>query len=364
MLTNIHRPIVGTQASRYVLIMLVAFAVSVVATRLYLEATGYPQIGNATFHFAHALWGGLLQLIASLLLIIYVNRWIISLSAILAGVGVGLFIDEVGKFITQQNDYFFPLAAPIIYVAFLLTLLIYLIVKRRPVANTRAEMYQVLHELEEVLEDDLSASEHASMLARVRRIANQTERADLAELARHLDAFLQSSNLRIIPDREPFTQRLLKPLANIENRFISQKLARRILVALFLLNGLFTLFLLAILIGALTQTETILPQILQEIITGEANVTSASSLSWYIILIVLNLATGMLLLTGVVAFFMKRDAVAILLGVISLVVTLTFTNTLSFYFNQFSILLNSVYSFIALLALQRYRDRFLRSQEG
>jgi hypothetical protein len=110
---GIRRPIVSSDAWRYVLIMVVSFAISVVTTRLYLEAAGYPQIGNATFHFAHALWGGLLQVGAALLLLTFTNRWVYSLSAALAGIGIGLFVDEVGKFITQNNDYFFPLGTGI-----------------------------------------------------------------------------------------------------------------------------------------------------------------------------------------------------------------------------------------------------------
>jgi len=51
-------------AENYMLTSLVAFAVTVIATRVYLELTGYPQLGNSVLHIAHALWGGLLLIIA------------------------------------------------------------------------------------------------------------------------------------------------------------------------------------------------------------------------------------------------------------------------------------------------------------
>jgi len=71
------------------------------------------------------LWGGLILFIAALLPLLFTNQWIYTTSAVLSGLGVGLFMDEVGKFITQTNDYFYPPAAPIIYAFFLLVVLIY-----------------------------------------------------------------------------------------------------------------------------------------------------------------------------------------------------------------------------------------------
>jgi hypothetical protein len=111
-------------AEFYLLTFLVAFAVTVIITRVFLQLTGFPQIGNSVLHIAHALWGGLLLFIAVLSPLTLANRWAIQASALLGGIGIGLFIDEVGKFITQTNDYFYPPALSLIYGSFLLTVLI------------------------------------------------------------------------------------------------------------------------------------------------------------------------------------------------------------------------------------------------
>jgi len=53
------------RAETYLLISLTAFAGSVIGTRLFLELAGYPQLGNSVLHIAHALWGGLLLMVAA-----------------------------------------------------------------------------------------------------------------------------------------------------------------------------------------------------------------------------------------------------------------------------------------------------------
>ena len=127
------------RAGDYLLITLLSFGFSVGATRLLLELTGYPQLGTGSLHIAHVLWGGLFLFIASLLPIIYINEWVVALSGLLSGFGVGLFIDEVGKFITQTNDYFFPSAAPIVYVLFLLTVFVFAQVRIERRASTTVD---------------------------------------------------------------------------------------------------------------------------------------------------------------------------------------------------------------------------------
>src|SRR4030042_3015165 len=110
-------------APRYMLISLLSSVATVTIVRSFLALTGYPQLGGSTLHIAHVLWGGLILYIAAILPLLYLNSRLHIVGAVLSGVGVGLFIDEVGKFITRQYDYFFPAAAPIIYVFFLLVVI-------------------------------------------------------------------------------------------------------------------------------------------------------------------------------------------------------------------------------------------------
>jgi hypothetical protein len=102
----------------------IAAVASFLGIRAFLAATGYPQIGANGLHIAHMLWGGALMLLAILLLLGFVNHSIQQLAAVVAGLGFGTFIDEIGKFVTADNDYFYRPAVALVYVAFVATFLV------------------------------------------------------------------------------------------------------------------------------------------------------------------------------------------------------------------------------------------------
>src|SRR5919197_82141 len=102
---------------------LVSAVAAVIVIRTFLEATGYPQLGGGGLHIAHVLWGGLGMLVAIVMLLLFLSSWSRVLAALVGGAGFGTFIDELGKFPTSDNDYFFKPTPALLYVLFVVLFL-------------------------------------------------------------------------------------------------------------------------------------------------------------------------------------------------------------------------------------------------
>jgi hypothetical protein len=355
-----RKPIRRQGSERYLEITLLSFAVSVSATRLFLDLTGYPKIGNGDLHIAHVLWGGLLLFIANLMMLIYANRWVYLLGSMISGIGVGLFIDEVGKFITQNNDYFYPTAAPIIYAFFLLTFLVFIILRKsdRKKPDARTLLYYVLEDLSEVLDHDLSEEEKNIIIKRLDVVMSQSPQEDTKNLAESIKTFIINNRPNLVEEVPHLWEKTWNKFREFERKWITRiKLKTMIVVGLLFLGARMIFY--PILVISFIRNPTELSRIIMGLI-NERLVNSASGLTWYQARMGLEGSLGLVLLISALLIIFRKEKTGMLLGYLALIFSLTLVNLVVFYFNQFSTITIAFVQFIVLLLIQRYRDRFVK----
>ena len=345
-------------APKYILIMVVSFAATVVLTRYYLELTGYPQIGGGELHIAHLLWGGLALFIASLLPLIFANRRGYDWTAVLSGVGIGLFIDEVGKFITQSNDYFYPVAAPIIYGVFLLTVLLYFELRRRANDSPRARFYAVLDQLPVVVDQNITPEELSRLTGELQQIAAQQSNPTLAKLSSSLLDFFNAEHLNVVQKSPGWWKRLWTNSRAVWRKYVTRGWHRLLLVLGLAVPELLSLVELALLLVIVLFPAQV-AQLWAQFIFTSGELDSLNDLTWFAIRFWLDGLSGLLAITGAVLLLVRKERLGVSLGIMALVLSLTVNNLLNLYQDQFEALTYTLVQGVVLLLAVTYRRWYL-----
>jgi hypothetical protein len=332
-----------SHAAEYILTSLIAFAGTVIITRAFLQLTGYPQIGNSVLHIAHALWGGLLLIIAAYLPLAYANRWAFQASAVLGGIGIGLFIDEVGKFITQANDYFFPPALPLIYGFILLNILVYLYFRGPHSENPRSALYHALEGLQDLMDGDLDATKGAQIEAQL-AIARRSKRAEIVSLANAISDYLQQESGHFSEAEPGFWKRITLWIDAAGLRI--DRRVHRLMVTTALVGWLILVVgYISVIIRGGTNIE---PQVLQ----------------WRVPLIGIQVAVGIFMVVAVFFWLSKREEQGLKFGVSGFLISLVALQLLYFYLSQFSAITATLLQLTILGVMFTYRRWYLSDIKG
>lgn len=344
----VRRPVRREGAERYLLVTLVAFAATVIATRWFLSVTGFPRIGGGDLHIAHALWGGAALVVAALMPILLAGRFVYLVSAGLAGVGMGLFIDEVGKFITTANDYFYPAAAPIIYAAFLLIALVWLRARAPDDPEPRSQLLTALELFEESVEGDLQRAERDELEDKLSAAARNAPAPEQRRLAATLLGFVEAGDVRIAPDPVDRLAGLRTRWQARADEWLGGRGVRTIIVAALLLTGLGQ-------VVALWSIGAELGLDLGRPLTAFA--------SFQVVHLVVEAASGALVVAGAaLVSIVGRHRLGWTLAYFGLLVLLTLADLISFYVRQFDSVLVVIGHLVLLAAVIAARDEL--SAEG
>jgi hypothetical protein len=355
--TSTRHPVAREEAAGYLTLLVVAFVVTVTVTRLFLAATGYPRIGGSTFHLAHALWGGLLLVAAVVVQLLWANRWALRLTAGCAGIGVGLFMDEVGKFITTRNDYFFPLAAPIVYLAMVVLGWIAFRARRRRAPTDRERLYEVLDDLQDLADGRLDSDRRAAIVAHLGYLRDEWDRPELREFSARLEEFLLSPVVTVLPPRPTLFRRARAQLGRLEERLLPERWLRRLLTAFVLLGGAGQLIGMAVAVALFARAGSWREQ-LDKIVAGTE--LDSTLVGGAVVIQLASTFVGFALFAAAgVSWFRGRRLRAIRILVVGQLISLSVLHVVQSYVDQFGVLQQSVFDLLLLGLLLRYRARFL-----
>ncbi len=174
---------------------LIAAISTILIIRFYLSLTGFPQLGGGSIHIAHMLWGGILLLFAIVLTLSFIGNNILRIAAIIGGIGFGTFIDELGKFITSDNNYFFEPTIALLYILFLILFFTFRFIENYKPLTEKEYLLNALRLLEEEVIENMDENEKKTLLLYLKQ-ANTD-----AELTKRLKALARS--IEAIPLQKP-----------------------------------------------------------------------------------------------------------------------------------------------------------------
>ncbi|MEU2665157.1 hypothetical protein ACLQ20_25360 [Micromonospora sp. DT46] len=355
-----RRLVARLDAEHYMLLMLIGFGGAVLGTRAFLALTGYPQVGGGTLHISHALWGGLSLFVAALVPLLVVNRAALLGAALLAGIGTGLFIDEVGKFITADNDYFFPAAAPIAYAAFLIGVWLYVRARSTRVEGTRAQLHAALELLGEAVDGRLSERDRAQLRRRLGAAAASPDDDRLQPLA---TALLELAEPGVLPPYEHRSGRIAR-IAVAVRAWVARSLTRgRLRVGLVLALGLLGFATLSDLITIVAVALDLRDGTTEGVLTtanefARVDIQDRRGVLLLLVRALLDagVGTALIVAAGLLLRGVARRAVE--LARAGLVTLLSVVNLLVFYLDQFAAAVSALGQLAVLLAVQRYQRLF------
>lgn len=210
-------------------VFLVSAISSLLLLRFYLYLAGYPQVGGGSLHIAHMLYGGLLLMVAVVINISFLGSRAERLAAVVGGVGFGVFIDELGKFITKDNNYFFRPTIGIIYALFCVLYLTFNFLGRRQRLSSEEYQLNALRQFEEAVVHHMDKYEKSAMHEFLRRADKDSAITQgLKDLLQHVET---------IPVETGRAERVRKRLARSYGNFWRQRNSNRFVAAVFVLQA-------------------------------------------------------------------------------------------------------------------------------
>ena len=218
----------------YIEEFMVSSLLAILGIRVFLKLTNYPRLGGETLHISHMLWGGLLMFTALIILLTFINTGAKRIATNIGGLGFGGFIDELGKFITRDNNYFFEPTIVLLYIIFVLLFLLARMVEKHQVYTQKEYLMNALEMLEEAVLGDMNKDE--------KKLTNDLLRKSDPDDPVVIGLKALMKNIDAVPMKESAFRRIRRIPRSIYHNLIQSHWFIRILVWFFVGKSILSLF--------------------------------------------------------------------------------------------------------------------------
>jgi hypothetical protein len=321
------------QYRTYIEEFIISSLVAILGIRLFLKLTDYPQIGGQGLHISHMLWGGLLMFIALILLLTLLNNGVRRVATVIGGLGFGTFIDELGKFVTSDNNYFFQPTFTLIYLIFIMIYLAMHFLERRHEFTEKEYIINSIELFKDAVINDLDTDEKRLAEKYLKKVKKPDQIVDTL--------YKLYAKLETIPPSPPSTFTKIRLFfRNFYLFLVNKSWFKIVVIVFFLIQAIFS-----VLIGASLMLDRHIPLISTYLISTTYSTKSYNEIQFYTTLISFGL-----ILIGIFRIYTSRLS-AYLYFKRSLLVSILVTQFFAFYYNPLNAfigLLMNIFIFITL----------------
>lgn len=315
---------------------IVSSMLAILGIRFFLKITNYPHIGGERFHISHMLWGGLLMFVALMLLLTLMNNEVKRIAGIIGGLGFGTFIDELGKFITRDNNYFYKPTFALIYVFFVLFYLLLQFIQTRHEFTDQEYLVNSIDLMKEAAINDLDTKEKDRMVEYISKSKSDTQ---LTKSLIKLISEIQATK----NDGPHIVTKIKNYFKNIYYATISLPWFKNVLITFFLIEGFWSLIVTILLIverNTLSLPSFLLPH-------------SFTTSSFNLIQLFSTFLSVIFILIGISRIYVSRLS-AYLMFKRSLLVSILLTQVFVFYYSPVRAFTTLSFNILVLVTLNYF----------
>jgi hypothetical protein len=335
-------------ASEQIMSIMIWAIFGLFGTRLFLQLTSYPQIGNQSWHVAHVLWGGLAMTLGMVLNLTYNGSWIKKMSTIIFGLGLGFFVDESGKYLSRDNNYFFRPAIIFIYIFFIILFIFYRYLEKNKPKDPKYLLYSIFDQLAEIGTEKINKNQKISMLKDLKQITKIETNADQKQLAGELSLLIKSKK-----NKEGSYLNLWQRLINKSN-YISYRVLKRKIVLIGL--GIYVAWWS---IDKISDAALILtsPQKVAVIEQFYVDYSFLNRTDVYMIglKLIFDVIVAIFFISGLYNLIRKQRRAGFWFFQQGLIINIYLSSVFKFYFEQFSAVLGLILSILVLSGVNRLK---------